>query len=86
MRYFRLLVLWCAVAGAQLAMAQTPQLAADIHETIVSIPVVINGKPTALRFRSTNVFRKEGAGWRLVHHHADQAAPMAAPSGSPAKP
>jgi ketosteroid isomerase-like protein len=52
--------------------------------------MVINGKPTALRFRSTNVFRKEGAGWRLVHHHTDQAAPMAAPmaapSGSPAKP
>jgi ketosteroid isomerase-like protein len=48
--------------------------------------MVINGKPTALRFRSTNVFRKEGAGWRLVHHHTDQAAPMAGASGSPAKP
>jgi ketosteroid isomerase-like protein len=54
--------------------------------TEVGTGMVINGKPTALRFRSTNVFRKEGAGWRLVHHHTDQAAPMVAPSGSPAKP
>ena len=54
--------------------------------TEVGTGMVINGKPTALRFRSTNVFRKEGAGWRLVHHHTDQAAPMAGASGSPAKP
>jgi ribosomal protein S18 acetylase RimI-like enzyme len=31
-------------------------------------------------------FRKEGAGWRLMHHRTDQAAPMAGPSGSPSTP
>lgn len=38
----------------------------------------VDGKPAELRFRSTNVFRKEGDCWRLVHHHTDQSKPMEA--------
>lgn len=38
----------------------------------------IDGALTDVRFRSTNVFRKEGQEWRLVHHHTDPSAPMQA--------
>ena len=44
--------------------------------------MVIDGKPAELRFRSTNVFRKESNGWKLVHHHTDLAAPMADGAGA----
>lgn len=40
--------------------------------------MTIDGKPTELAFRSTNVFRKEGDGWKLVHHHTDPSVPMEA--------
>ena len=61
MRHFPLLVLCCALAGASPALSQTPQLAADIHETVVSIPVVINGKPTSTQMVGT-VFKPSGDG------------------------
>ncbi|MGE0451537.1 MAG: nuclear transport factor 2 family protein [Vicinamibacterales bacterium] len=32
---------------------------------------VIDGKPVSLTHRVTNVFRKESAGWKLIHHHTD---------------
>jgi ketosteroid isomerase-like protein len=32
---------------------------------------MIDGKVVELRFRSTNVFRKEGDAWKMVHHHTD---------------
>jgi ketosteroid isomerase-like protein len=35
---------------------------------------VIDGKPTNLTHRATNVFRRESDGWRMVHHHTDQSA------------
>ena len=30
-----------------------------------------DGKPVEVRFRATNVFRKEKGGWKMVHHHTD---------------
>ena len=50
--------------------------------TEVGKGMVIDGKPTELRFRSTNVFRRESNGWKLVHHHTDRAASMAGASGA----
>lgn len=47
--------------------------------TEVGRGMTIDGKVTDIRFRSTNVFRKEGKEWRLVHHHTDPAKPLAAP-------
>jgi ketosteroid isomerase-like protein len=32
---------------------------------------MIDGKVVELRFRSTNVFRREGDAWKMVHHHTD---------------
>lgn len=66
MRYFRLqlLVLCCLAVGALSALsalAQSVQLAADINEALVSIPVVINGKPTSTQMVGT-VFKPEGDG------------------------
>ena len=30
-----------------------------------------DGKPVEVRFRATNIFRKEKGGWKMVHHHTD---------------
>ncbi|HVU25673.1 MAG TPA: nuclear transport factor 2 family protein [Opitutus sp.] len=30
-----------------------------------------DGKPVAVRFRATNIFRLEAGQWHLVHHHTD---------------
>ncbi len=30
-----------------------------------------DGEPVEVRFRATNVFRKERGGWKMVHHHTD---------------
>lgn len=30
-----------------------------------------DGEPVEVRFRATNVFRKERDGWKMVHHHTD---------------
>ena len=46
--------------------------------TEVGRGLMINGKPTDVHFRSTNVFRKEGEEWKLVHHHTDPSVPMEA--------
>jgi len=46
--------------------------------TEVGRGMMIDGKPAELRFRSTNVFRKEGDCWRMVHHHTDRSALMEA--------
>lgn len=34
----------------------------------------IDGQPVNLVHRATNIFRKEGGSWRLVHHHTDGSA------------
>ena len=33
-----------------------------------------DGKPIEVRFRATNIFRKEAGGWKMVHHHTDVSA------------
>ena len=44
--------------------------------TEVGRGMIIDGKPVDVHFRSTNVFRKEGDEWRMVHHHTDPSVPM----------
>lgn len=34
------------------------------------------GEPIAFEVRVTNIYRRESAGWRIVHHHADSAPRM----------
>jgi len=46
--------------------------------TEVGRGMIINGKPADIHFRSTNVFRKEGDEWKMVHHHTDPSVPMEA--------
>jgi ketosteroid isomerase-like protein len=35
---------------------------------------VIDGQVVNLTHRATNVFRREGEGWRMVHHHTDPSS------------
>lgn len=46
--------------------------------TEVGKGMMVDGKPADLRFRATNVYRKDSHGWKMVHHHTDQSAPMEA--------
>jgi ketosteroid isomerase-like protein len=32
---------------------------------------VIDGKPTKVRIRATNLYRKEGGEWKMIGHHTD---------------
>lgn len=32
---------------------------------------MVGGTPVTVRTRATNVFVREGAAWKLIHHHAD---------------
>ena len=36
---------------------------------------VIDGQSVNLTHRATNIFRREGDGWRMVHHHTDPSTP-----------
>jgi ketosteroid isomerase-like protein len=33
--------------------------------------MTVDGKPIIISHRATNIFRKEGGVWKMVHHHAD---------------
>lgn len=33
---------------------------------------IVNGKPTQILLRATNVFRKENGEWKLIGHHTDK--------------
>jgi ketosteroid isomerase-like protein len=44
--------------------------------------MMVDGKPADLRFRATNVYRKDTHGWKMVHHHTDPSAPMEASASS----
>ncbi|MFM2207285.1 MAG: hypothetical protein RL213_1260 [Bacteroidota bacterium] len=35
-----------------------------------------DGKPVVVRFRATNIFRKENGQWKMVHHHTDISKPL----------
>lgn len=34
------------------------------------------GIEVAIDFRVTNIYRREGGGWKIVHHHTDLSSPM----------
>ncbi|MBT4584753.1 MAG: SnoaL-like domain-containing protein [Phycisphaerae bacterium] len=34
------------------------------------------GEPIEVRFRATNIFRKEKGGWKMVHHHTDLSSSL----------
>jgi len=34
------------------------------------------GQPITIKQRVTNVYRREGDDWKMVHHHADTSQPM----------
>ncbi len=40
-----------------------------------------DGKPIEVRFRATNIFRKEKGGWKMVHHHTDLSQGLIAETG-----
>ncbi|MFC7097515.1 YybH family protein [Halobaculum marinum] len=42
-----------------------------------SASMTFAGDPVAIENRATNVYRKEGDEWKIVHHHADHDAEFA---------
>lgn len=50
------------VAGVCMGYTVTEEVGQDMSA---------DGKPVEVRFRATNVFRKERGGWKMVHHHTD---------------
>ena len=40
------------------------------------IDVTLAGQPVRTEVRVTNIYRREGGAWRIVHHHADAAPEM----------
>ncbi len=36
----------------------------------------LGGHPVALKHRVTNIYRRDGGGWRMIHHHADTSPAM----------
>ncbi|MBW8782994.1 MAG: nuclear transport factor 2 family protein [Verrucomicrobia bacterium] len=40
-----------------------------------------DGKPVAVRFRATNVFRLINGEWKMVHHHTDISSQLEAATG-----
>lgn len=45
---------------------------------IENAAATINGAPLSISVRCTNVYRREGGAWKLVHHHADLLPDLAA--------
>ena len=41
-----------------------------------------DGKPVVVRFRATNIFRKEDGQWKMVHHHTDISKPLEEATGT----
>lgn len=41
----------------------------------------VDGKPVVVRFRATNIFRKEDGQWKMVHHHTDISTPLEEATG-----
>ena len=38
----------------------------------------LGGHPVAIKHRVTNIYRREGRGWRMIHHHSDTSPAMLA--------
>jgi len=36
----------------------------------------LGGHPVAIKHRVTNIYRREGGGWRMIHHHSDTSPAM----------
>ena len=36
----------------------------------------LGGHPVALKHRVTNIYRREGGAWRMIHHHSDTSPAM----------
>ena len=36
----------------------------------------LGGHPVALKQRVTNIYRREGGAWRMIHHHSDTSPAM----------
>jgi ketosteroid isomerase-like protein len=36
----------------------------------------LGGHPVAFKHRVTNIYRREGGGWRMIHHHSDTSRAM----------
>ncbi len=36
----------------------------------------LGGEPVAIEHRVTNLYRREGGSWKVVHHHADASPAM----------
>ena len=36
----------------------------------------LGGHPVAIKHRVTNIYRREGRGWRMIHHHSDTSPAM----------
>ena len=36
----------------------------------------LGGYPVAIKHRVTNIYRREGGGWRMIHHHSDTSPAM----------
>lgn len=66
--------------GGTVACTDMHTIAGDEFGVITCIEdcsgMTIAGKPTAMKLRATNVYRKEANGWKMVHHHTDVDASM----------
>jgi ketosteroid isomerase-like protein len=36
----------------------------------------LGGHPVDIKHRVTNIYRREGGGWRMIHHHSDTSPAM----------
>jgi ketosteroid isomerase-like protein len=36
----------------------------------------LGGHPVAIKHRVTNIYRREGGAWRMIHHHSDTSPAM----------
>jgi len=36
----------------------------------------LGGHPVPIKHRVTNIYRREGGGWRMIHHHSDTSPAM----------
>lgn len=58
------------VSGENVQVVAGPCMGYTITEE-VGQNMTADGKPVEVRFRATNVFRKEVGGWKMIHHHTD---------------
>jgi ketosteroid isomerase-like protein len=62
--------------GAIDVLVRTGSDLAYVTCTEVGQNMTVDGKPIAVSHRATNIFRKEGDSWKMVHHHTDQSSAL----------